>query len=493
MFYNISLYQNNNNFKYYNHTSKLAYSNNQLSKKLYFGGLSSKEQYNDTYTYKAACILDQKFDKINKNKYALIGKDTLGKNNIYTKGDLRASKFNQGLNVDLDSFFAAFTKRAIPERIKWGIDYLDNDTKKSIVDAVNNSRAEILKKWHSFLLNPESFASELPKDEFEELSGKIKNNLALNIIIWDAINNNLDVDNRHIPEPLNLFALNKTVREYPKQTSSFAALYSHNLKDEVINKLKQLPTHKDKIFESENGIWVKIPSYKQDKIHFNENVSDLEVLSYKKWCTKSSFDKAKAALLDGEFYIYLEKDLNGFWQPKIGISSYKGKIAQIQGRDNNNIIPIEYLDEVTTFIENRGLQCLSGVSEEGPKAYQQILISQKLKEFNSEIGKTLAQAISDNDTVSIFRYLQPMLKEKKNGALEVNLVPNKGIVVPLSNFGINETKFKNNMLRLMFENEQERYELSAKNSPKNKDSILATFLSLYSKATGKNVRVGKEN
>ena len=53
------------------------------------------------------------------------------------------------------------------------------------------------------------------------------------------------------------------------------------------------------------SVWVKVPSIAHDKIHKDKNIKMLEILSCRNWCTRSSVDKAEAALEDGDFlYIF---------------------------------------------------------------------------------------------------------------------------------------------------------------------------------------------
>lgn len=63
------------------------------------------------------------------------------------------------------------------------------------------------------------------------------------------------------------------------------------------------------------------------------------------------------------------------WEPLVGMTTAKGKIDQIQGVENNNIVPLKLVNEIEDFINKSNLKCHSGIYDEGPKAYQAILIS----------------------------------------------------------------------------------------------------------------------
>lgn len=414
-----------------------------------FGGLSRKEDYSSPLVYKAALILEQKFAKITGNKNPLLTDAPVSKSKLYSKGDLSKTNFKDGnLNVDWKQFFNAFTCAADAKKINWKINYYDDETKKDTVKLVNDARISVLTKWRDLLLVPEEIISQDASENLQALKEELQSNFALKIIIWDGVNNLLANNNRHIPEPLDLEVLAKTVKEYKQEDGSFISVYSNNLRNDVVNKMLTNPNLQKNVFKTEKGLWVKIPSKKHDRENFNYNVFNIEVLSHRGWCTKSSIDKAKAALEDGNFYMYLEKDINNVWQPCIAMTSSEGKIAQIQGRENNNVIPEQYIEIVEKFIEDRDLDTLSGYSSEGPNARLQILISKKLKEKNPKTGISLQESIAQNDVLSILQHFNGLLTTKKGAPLKLNLDPTKGIVVPLRVFGIKEERFWNDLKAL---------------------------------------------
>ena len=182
-----------------------------------------------------------------------------------------------------------------------------------------------------------------------------------------------------------------------------------------------------------------------DPFNKEANIKKLEILSCKNWCTRSSVDKAEAALEDGDFYIYLERNKAKLWEPLVGMTTAKGKIDQIQGVENNNIVPLKLVDEIEDFINKSNLKCHSGIYDEGPKAYQAILISKKLNEQAGVSGKTFARAIKENDTQAMFDALGVKNRKVEGDLLEIatykpsyNLVQTSGITAPYSMFGLNE-------------------------------------------------------
>ena len=192
------------------------------------------------------------------------------------------------------------------------------------------------------------------------------------------------------------------------------------------------------------SFWVKVPSLKHDPENAARNIERLEILSCKNWCTRSSVDKAEAALQDGDFYIYLARNKQNLWEPLVGMTTARGKIDQIQGVENNNIVPLNLLDEIKSFIAEKGLKCHSAIIDEGPKASQAIMISEKLSETD-DLRRTFAKAIKDNDDMIMFEFLCVKTKPLDDGALEIgtyrpvyNLNQKSGISVPYSMFGLNE-------------------------------------------------------
>ena len=63
-----------------------------------------------------------------------------------------------------------------------------------------------------------------------------------------------------------------------------------------------------KAYKSDIGIGVTGTMGNVDPFNKEANIKKLEILSCKNWCTRSSVDKAEAALEDGDFYIYLVRN-----------------------------------------------------------------------------------------------------------------------------------------------------------------------------------------
>lgn len=431
MLQNLSYFKQNN-INYFTPQSSIKYKPfinpaiklNQLEHDtVSFTGMSPASQYKSVFDYLAAGIL---------HKTKKVDGSMLSATNISSAIDKMFS---------LNKVFGPYTE-CLPEKIKWK-SYIPQDVRTFAIDKINEARASRLKQWQNFLENPET---EQSAKEYPDLISAIHKNKSLKYVIWNAVNSEIKSSNRHIPVPFDAKALSKTILGFEKiepydravrcASPSFIEIYTHRLRDILLEK-KGLSDNK--------SVWVKIPSLKNDPLHNEENISALETLSCRNWCTRSSVDKAEAALQDGDFYIYLSRDKNNQWKPLIGMTSCKGKIDQIQGIDNNNIIPVTELENVKEFIRKSGLKCNSAIIPEGPKALQQIYITEKLAQVNEITGKTLEKAIKDNDDFSMLHSLIKDVKILENekysiGTYKPSYVANvkSGITVPYQMMGIDE-------------------------------------------------------
>lgn len=438
--------QNINNFGYIPIISPKINTNNKFLKMpdishtlrqdtVCFTGMSQPSYYKTVFEYLSADIL-------NKNKKYQIDGSLLSAANIKTGID-KLFKLNR--------VYGPYTE-SITDKIKWK-NYIPQDIRQYSVDKINEARASRLHEWQTFLQAPEKF----PKtEETEKLTEYFTKDPSVKFVIWHSVNSELKNSNRHIPVPFDAKALLETIRGFEKiepkdravrcATPSFLEIYTHRLRDNLLL---------DKNLSDNSAVWVKIPSIKNDPQHKEENIHTLEILSNKNWCTRSSVDKAEAALQDGDFYVYLEREKkNNLWQSLIGMTTEKGKIDQIQGGDNNNIIPINLLDKVKSFIKEKGLKCNSDIIPEGPKAFQEILISEKLSEYSLELGKNFEKAIKENDNFAIFKFLGKDVERLSftDDVLAIDsykpsclVNANSGISVPYSMMGIVEDNLLSNV------------------------------------------------
>lgn len=427
-----------------------------------FRGMSQPSEYKNVFQYLSADILSK------QKKYAVDG------------SLLSATNITKGIeNVFLNNkVYQQFSLCKI-DKIKWK-SYVPQDVREFCVDKINQARITRLNHWKDFLENP---SSDETARQFPKLVSNISKRKPLKFVIWNAITSELKDNNRHIPVPFNAKALDQTVKDFDSipaisrkvrcASPSFIEMYTHRLRDNLLV---------EKGVSTENAVWIRIPSIKKEPHNKEKNISDLETLSCKNWCTRSSVDKAEAALEEGDFYIYLERDKNNLWQPLIGMASYQNKIDQIQGIENNNIIPLNQVENVANFIKEKGLKCQSGIIDEGPKAYQQILISQKLLENRHEIGKSFEKAIKEEDSFAIFKYLNKPVKQTEDGKLIIDsykpsyLANEKsGITVPYNMMGINEDTLLHDVKEikgdLVLANKNKLFTSSIKIFPENLEKV----------------------
>lgn len=421
--------QNVASYKYNVNPFSLMKNSKQVSKATFavqFKGLSCPSQYKSSFDYLASELVAK-----NKKKWGIDG------------SLLSASRISEAMDklFKLNKVFGPYIEANIG-KINWR-NYIPQDVREYCVNKINDARAVRLKQWQSFLVNPEEVKES---KEHPGLIKDIKSDKSLTFIIWNSINSEIKNNNRHIPVPLDLCALEETVQYFkdimPKfravscASTSFIDMYTHRLRDNLLMK---------KGLSDRSEVWVRIPSAKRDSENLEKNISELEILSYKNWCTRSSVDKAADALADGDFYLFLKRDDKRIWHSILGIASSRGKIDQIQGRENNNFIPLGEIENIKEFLRENKLQCQSGVTDEGPKALQQILIAENLAKVSELVNKSLYKAIKDKDNASILKILGHDVKYTPEGKYVIGtykptflLEKKSGIVAPYSYMGIDE-------------------------------------------------------
>lgn len=420
--------------------------------------------------------------------FQYLASEIIGGNKAYKidSSMLSSKKIGQAIQqlIDEDRIFLPY-KLTNHEKIKWK-SYIPEDIRVFSVDKINEARVARMNQWLEYLRELKPNAPDGTSRD-PQLIAKIQKNPSLKLIIWNAVRSELKDSNRHIPVPFNEKALLETIQGFEKigpkdravrcTSPTFLEMYTHRLRDNLLTELG---------VSTNQSFWVKVPSLKHDPENAARNIEHLEILSCKNWCTRSSVDKAEAALQDGDFYIYLARNKQNLWEPLVGMTTARGKIDQIQGVENNNIVPLNLLDEIKSYIAEKGLKCHSAIVDEGPKASQAIMISEKLSETdalkrtfakaikdnddllifqflgvkarivgqsldNLQVQKTnidkipiLTKAIGDNDDISLFQFLGVKTDASK-GALEIgtyrpvySLNPKSGISVPYSMFGLNE-------------------------------------------------------
>ncbi len=268
--------------------------------------------------------------------------------------------------------------------------YIPKDIKNNEVELVNKARQKIEHDWKHYISKNHP---DIDETEF-----------------WRALSSGIAENNRHIPPPVDSQALNQIIGLIDKlPAQEFSDIYNSKLIEISLKNIQSEEKFKKTLLYDKNGIlldktdksnfdkqnifWIKIPSQKKDFLNCYDNILNVEKLSSPNWCTRSKYDKAQDALKDGDFIIYVEKKKD-IWTSKIAMTMYLGKIRQIQGSANDNLIPLQYISDVKNFLlknnyisetkegKIKNLGCSAGYTSEGPAAYTQLLISEFLANFD---------------------------------------------------------------------------------------------------------------
>lgn len=245
---------------------------------------------------------------------------------------------------------------------------------------------------------------------------------AMQLIILDAITKNLKPNNDELPPVLNkgvladcISELNKSLKENPKNSFNFHKMYKTKLNAFYLE---------DTNTGEEGTKWIIIPSKNHDSENFEANVTKLQTLSHKNWCTKSF--NAEPYLEKGDFHVYL---VDG--KPKIGLRFEGKKLQEIQGEKNNTQIPMSYYDIITDYIEKNGL-------ETSFNAHREIRMAHFNKKRIEQIKNHLYLAIQHKDTQRILNYFGIETEQDENGKLIIDEFREPDSEFTYKDLGINE-------------------------------------------------------
>lgn len=248
---------------------------------------------------------------------------------------------------------------------------------------------------------------------------------SISFMILNGITKDLKPNEDTLPPVLNKGVLAQTVEEAQNKVVKDENLQFNFSKMYKINLQKKFLSKDDETNQNLNG-WIVIPSKKQDKKNFNENVEKLKMLSHDSWCTKSF--NAEPYLKKGEFHVYME---NG--KPKLGVRFVGNKVQEIQGPKNDSKIPLKYSDIATEHIKNYKLT---------DNAKREVNILKNTKEEIAEyIEKNFPDGVENTTTQEILETIGIKCEKDDNGLLIIshyNAELNK--YFSLEDVGINENK-----------------------------------------------------
>lgn len=241
-----------------------------------------------------------------------------------------AMKKNQFDNIDLvvvNKFKVPIEKFNSNEEFQdWCFDAADDKYKANNYAGRHNSvtlaREYILKEWFDYC--------------------SMKYNPVISLLITAGITSKLKTTNDTLPPVLHKDVLNETLNEIGEKSEenrnfqvNFNKLYQQKLLQHYSSELS------DKNYTG----WIVIQGKNTRPERFEDNVPKLKILSGNNWCTKSYM--AENYLSKGDFHIYME---NG--KTKLGIRFIDDVIQEIQGVQNNNHIPVMYLDTIKEHTKN---------------------------------------------------------------------------------------------------------------------------------------------
>lgn len=299
------------------------------------------------------------------------------KKSILSFGAMKKSQFNGIDLMVVEKFKAPIEKfNMIKDFYSWASNlvnsYLAKDYKGKYIDT-SKQRKKILSEWNDCIRNSNFY------------------NSATRLFIFNDIIANLKCDNAKLPPDLNenileytVFEIENDLLDNPKKSFNFLKNYQRNLESSYI---------KDSFnnVDDNNGHWLIIPSKENDPQNYTKNLKKLKALSYKTWCTKSSY--TAQYLNQGDFHIYIENN-----KTKLGLSFKNGKVNDLEGILNNDKIPLKYFDICKNYIKDNNLQVSDAIRKKLEKTEQ-------IKKDVEIIKENIAEYIENEDYESIFNYL----------------------------------------------------------------------------------------
>ena len=307
------------------------------------------------------------------------------------------------------------SKKDLAEYSKKELENLQTQSLKGKSSDTENLRKQILSEWRNFFKNN---AEKYP--DF------------IVFLVMKGLYDNIEEDNDRIPLQLDVEILDKTLEqikngfEKDKHFSyGFSNMYRKNLTDEM------LATSFD---TKEKTGWILIPSKIHDSKNFDQNVERLRALSYSTWCTANS--TGKHHLEFGDFHFYL---VDGITQAVLRIRD--GKIAEIEGIENNHTIPPKFLDVIAEYMEETGLQPNEDMKGKIQEAIR--MRDKRIKEISD--FKDLLKNVDKNNPLEVFPLLGIDVEVLENGKLELSEYAQPDRDISFNDIGLDEYKLFENV------------------------------------------------
>ncbi len=190
------------------------------------------------------------------------------------------------------------------------------------------------------------------------LTNTRKYTYAFALVALQNIVHALKPDNDDLPVVYNDNALTRTMEEISgkigqnKDASiSFRNIYKKHL-------LSLLPQTRNK----DNENWVVINSIPHDPRNYEDNITRLQLLSHRSWCTKTS--TARMHLMYGDIHILLEKG-----EPRVALRFFEDVIDEVQSVGNRGI-NLKDIPVVEEYVKTNGFELSENVQREINKLKQ---------------------------------------------------------------------------------------------------------------------------
>ena len=187
-----------------------------------------------------------------------------------------------------------------------GVDYICMRKLKAPIEKFNTQKD--FQRWALNEIRTKNYKFPARTEKFDKLRNDLLNKwlqifcwqpqypFAFALVFINEICKNLKPDNDDIPEIYNPTALQKTYEEIQTKNNDTQFRFLDIYKNHLGNILEgnSIP---------ENG-WLKIPSLNNDVNNYEKNVTKLQVLSHRTWCTKTPY--ASMQLMYADFHLLLQ-------------------------------------------------------------------------------------------------------------------------------------------------------------------------------------------
>lgn len=171
-----------------------------------------------------------------------------------------------------------------------------------------------------------------------------------------------------------LAAVYADVKESPN-SSAFQKLY-----EKKVTELMLQDAETSEILKVPDGQWIKIPQTDRDHPDFKANVSKVQAVSDKAWCTSQGM--AEAYLPMGDFWVLVKNQ-----KSELAVRFNGNAVAEIQGKANNGQIPEEYLPDVKDLVRSGKVELTISSMDQILRAIKESKIKAKIPAYKEDLAK----------------------------------------------------------------------------------------------------------